>query len=80
MTFKRATNNETLAHVFFTSEGYDDFRKVRDDGLESKLNLPNEFNFATAVPRDEYDTKLAEWDIIRKLPNDVEMMRIISEM
>lgn len=71
--FKRATSNDVLAHVFFTSEGYDDFRVT-----ETPKVLP--FTFATAMDKHEYTSKLREWSDFRSLMSDDEMLAYIESI
>jgi len=70
----RRVDSTVTAHVFFTTEGYDDFRKTLSPD-ESEV-----FTFAREMDSGEYRTKLNEWRVFRSLPDDSEMERIISEL
>lgn len=71
---QRISDKSEIAHVFFTTEGYDDFRKTVPAEKEEK------FDFVSGLSKTEYDTKLDEWEIFNSLPNDRELMEYISEM
>lgn len=76
MSFKRTYDNAERAHVFFTGEGYDDFRKNLNREMQP-LGLP--FKFAN-VEQWEYKNKKEEYSAFLTMFNDKELEKYIESV